>query len=76
MLVVVATADRVQLIKLYYENRRWAQRTAELFNRQYEKYVSLRYVLEFDAKFRETGSATNRKRQIEPTVKETKAIIR
>jgi Helix-turn-helix domain (DUF4817) len=67
--MVYSTGERVELIKLYYENRQCAQRAAELFNQQYDKNVSRQYVSELVTKFRETGSVAIKKRQIEPPVR-------
>ncbi|CAG9768566.1 unnamed protein product [Ceutorhynchus assimilis] len=64
--MVYSIAERVEIIELYFINNQCARVTVTLFNERHaERNVHHGYVLELVAKFRQTGSVTNRKRNIE-----------
>lgn len=68
--MVYSTAERVEIIEIFFGNNQCANRTAEIFNERHENSnVHRKYVLELVAKFRETGSVANKKRNIEDPIR-------
>ncbi|KAJ8922531.1 hypothetical protein NQ315_007561 [Exocentrus adspersus] len=67
--MVYSTAQRVEVIQLYYKNNECGNRVAELFNQRHpDGHMSGKIVRELVAKFCETGSVGNRKRHRENPV--------
>lgn len=64
--MVYSIAERVEIIELFFKNNECGNRVADLFNQRHpEKHLSGKIVRELVAKFRETGSVHNKKRNIE-----------
>ena len=63
-------AERVEIIALFFSNNESANVTANIFNERHPgKNSNRKYILELVAKFRETGSVHNRRRQAERPVR-------
>lgn len=68
--MVYTLQERIQIVELFFLNNQNALRTAELFNERGEnRNVQRKYVLELIAKFRETGSVANKKRNVQRPVR-------
>jgi len=68
--MVYSIAERVEIVELYFINNQCARRTATVFNYQHvNKHVHHSYILELIAKFRQTGSVANKKRNMENPVR-------
>lgn len=68
--MVYSTAERVEIIEIFFGNNQCSNRTAQIFNERHENSnVHRKYVLELVAKFRETGSVANKKRNIENPIR-------
>lgn len=70
-------AERVEIIELYLKNNECGNRVAQIFNERHPgKLLSGKIVRELVAKFRETGSVMNKKRQMEnPVVNEAMEVF-
>ena len=67
--MVYSIPERVEIIELFFKNNECGNRVAELFNQLHpDKQASGKIVRELVAKFRETGSVCNKKRQFENPV--------
>lgn len=67
--MVYTIPERVEMIELYFKNNECGARAANLFNQRHaDKHVSGKIVRELVAKFRESGSVKNKKRQGENPV--------
>ena len=61
--MVYTTAERVEIISLYFKNGENARLTANLFNQRHpNKNCNRKYVIELVRKFQSTGSVANKKR--------------
>ncbi|XP_066149124.1 uncharacterized protein [Euwallacea fornicatus] len=68
--MVYSVAEKVEIIELYFINNQCARVTATLFNERHaDRYIHLGSILQLVAKFRETGSVTNKKRNIKNPVR-------
>lgn len=64
--MVYSLEEKVELIALFFKNDECYNRAANLFNELHpNKFVSRKYVSEVVAKFRQTGSVVNKKRDTE-----------
>ena len=74
--MVYSIAERVEIIEFFFKNNECGNQVAELFNQRHaDKNVSGKIVREMVAKFRETGSVHNKKRQlINPVLNEPTEI--
>lgn len=67
--MVYSIPERVEIIALFFKNNECGNRVAELFNQRHpDKHASGKIVRELVAKFRETGSVCNKKRQLQNPV--------
>lgn len=74
--MVYSTQERVEMVRLYYENGSNARAAARVFNESHpEKNVRHKYVLELLQKFTETGSVLNIKRNAIQIVNNEDAAI-
>lgn len=68
--MVYTLQERIEIVELFFANNQNAFRTAELFNeREENRNVQRKYVIELIRKFRETGSVANKKRNVEKPVR-------
>lgn len=64
--MVYTTAERIEIVRLYFRNNDCARATARVFNEMHpDKFVGHQYVLKLMQKFMETGSVANKKHQPE-----------
>lgn len=64
--MVYSVEERVEIITLFFKNDDCAHRTANLFNERHpNRNINRKYILELVAKFRETGSVANKKRDFQ-----------
>ena len=75
--MVYSLAEKVEIIELYFKNNECGNRVAQIFNERHpDKHLYGKIVRELVAKFRETGSVMNKKRQREnPVVNEAMEVF-
>lgn len=75
--MVYSLAERVEIVELYFKNNDCGNQVAQIFNERHpDKHLSGKIVRELVAKFRETGSVMNKKRQsAHPVVNEPIEVL-